>query len=154
MTINGILEKAGRHPARKRRGRGQGSGLGKTSGRGHKGARCRSGWKNRYYFEGGQMPLIRRVPKRGFTNAPFTTRYDLVNVGQLEVVFESGDLVNLEALMGRGVVKSRHGRLKVLGEGELSKSLTVVADKVSESARRKVESAGGSVETPARRNET
>lgn len=149
MDLSEILAKAGRHRRRKRRGRGQGSGLGKTSGRGHKGAKARSGWKRRDDYEGGQMPLVRRIPKRGFTNAPFRKRYDVVNVSALEDGFEAGATVSLETLVEKGVLKPRHGRLKVLATGELKKGLTVVADAVSASARAKIEAAGGKVEVIA-----
>ena len=145
MDRSDVLKAAGKHRRRNRVGRGPGSGNGKTSGRGHKGAHSRSGWTRRYYFEGGQMPLVRRVGKRGFSNEPFRTRYDVVNLSVLEELFQAGDTVDLDVLVRRGVLKSRHGRLKVLGTGELSKQLTVRAAKVSESARKKVEQAGGTV---------
>ena len=149
MKLNEVLKRAGKKRGRKRVGRGPGSGHGKTSGRGHNGARSRSGWKRRDYFEGGQMPLVRRLPKRGFSNAPFRVRYDVVNLALLEERFEEGAEVDLATLVARGVLKSRHGRLKVLGDGELSKKLTIRADKISEAARQKVEKAGGKVEVPA-----
>jgi large subunit ribosomal protein L15 len=148
MKLTEILSKAGKKTSRKRVGRGQGSGTGKTSGRGHKGAGQRSGFKkNRPAFEGGQMPLVRRLPKRGFTNAPFRRRFDVVNVKLLEKWFEAGDSVDLAVLQSRGLIKPRHGRLKILGAGELSKKLTVVADAISDTARRKIEEAGGSAES-------
>ena len=148
MKLTEILAKAGKKTTRKRVGRGPGSGKGKTSGRGHKGAGQRSGFKkNRPAFEGGQMPLVRRMPKRGFTNAPFRKRFDVVNVKLLEKWFEAGDSVTLDVLKSRGLIKPRHGRLKILGAGELSKSLAVVADAISDTARRKIEEAGGSVES-------
>lgn len=150
MSIGEVLQKAGKNKPAKRRGRGTGSGIGKTSGRGHKGAHSRSGWKRRNYYEGGQMPLVRRVPKRGFSNARFRTRYDVINLAVLDDKFEAGDRVDLEILERRGLLKPRHGRLKVLGWGDLSKRLIVVADKISDSARQKVEQAGGAVELPAR----
>jgi large subunit ribosomal protein L15 len=149
MNVDEILRTAEKRPARKRCGRGRGSGLGKTSGRGHKGAKARSGWKRRYAYEGGQMPLVRRVPKRGFSNFRFRVEYDVVNLGTLEAHFQSGETVNLEALAERGIVKPRHGKLKVLGTGSLTKGLTVVAAYISEAARRRVEEAGGKVECPA-----
>ena len=148
MKLTEILSKAGKKTSRKRVGRGQGSGTGKTSGRGHKGAGQRSGFKkNRPAFEGGQMPLVRRVPKRGVTNAPFRRRFDGVNGKLLEKWFEAGDSVNLAVLQSRGLIKPRHGRLKILGAGELSKNLAVVADAISDTARRKIEEAGGSAES-------
>lgn len=148
MKLNDVLKRSGKRPSRKRRGRGPGSGLGKTAGRGHKGARSRSGWKRRFAYEGGQMPLARRVPKRGFSNAVFKNRYDTVNVGMLDARFEDGDRVDLRALADRGVLRPRHGRLKILGTGELSKKLVIVADKISALARQKVEGVGGAVEIP------
>jgi len=148
MRLHDILEKAGKHKRGARVGRGPGSGNGKTSGRGHKGAKSRSGFKHRHYFEGGQMPLERRVAKRGFSNSPFRSRYDVVNVGVLDKSFVDEDTVDLAALEARGVLKSRHGRLKVLGNGDLSKRLTILADKVSAQAREKVEQAGGSIAAP------
>ena len=93
------------------------------------------------------MPLVRRTPKRGFTNAPFRRRYDVVNVKLLDKWFEAGDSVSLEVLKSRGLIKPRHGKLKILGAGELSKSLTVVADAISDTARQKIEEAGGSAES-------
>lgn len=146
MNISELLEKAGKHRARKRRGRGQGSGLGKTAGRGHKGQRSRSGWRQRLGYEGGQMPLARRTPKRGFSNALFRRRYDIVNLTVLETAFEAGEVVSLETLEERGLLKPAHGRLKILGTGELTKPLKVVAHRLSESAQKKVGAAGGSVE--------
>ena len=146
MNLSEVADKAGGRPARKRRGRGQGSGNGKTAGRGHKGAHSRSGWSRRDHFEGGQMTLVRRSPKRGFSNAPFRRRYDIVNLAELESTFEANEEVRLEALAERGVLKPRHGRLKVLANGELSKALTIVAHRMSAAARQKVEAAGGKVE--------
>ena len=146
MDLSEILEKAGAHRRRKRRGRGPGSGHGKTSGRGHKGAKSRAGWKRRDGYEGGQMPLVRRVPKRGFTNAPFRKRYDVINLRILDARFDAGSVVNLDVLAEKGILKARHGRLKVLAAGEIKKSLTVVAHALSASARERIEAAGGKVE--------
>ncbi len=147
MKLTEILAKAGKKKSRKRVGRGQGSGHGKTAGRGQNGAKSRSGWRQRLAYEGGQMPLMRRLPKRGFSNAPFRVRYDVVNIRFLEKWFEAGDTVDLETLSKRGCLKPRHGRLKILATGELSKKLTVVADGISAAARRKIEEAGGEVKT-------
>lgn len=146
MILSDLLKKVEKRPTRKRRGRGPGSGLGKTSGRGHKGAAARSGFKRRLWYEGGQVPILRRMPKRGFTNARFRVRYDVVNVADLEAHFSKDDEVTLQALEARGVVKPRYGRLKVLGGGELTKKLAVVAHAVSQSARQKIEASGGSVQ--------
>lgn len=133
-------------PKRKRRlGRGDGSGRGKTSTRGHKGAHSRSGFRRRWYAEGGQMPLYRRLPKKGFSNVRFRVRYDVVNVGQLEV-FEAGTRVTLDLLADKGLLKPRHGKLKVLGEGELSVALEVTAAKFSGKAQEKIVQAGGKAE--------
>ena len=146
MNLTDVLAKAGKRQSRKRRGRGQGSGLGKTSGRGQKGAKSRSGYKARYAYEGGQMSLVRRSPKRGFSNYPFRKRYDAINLSTLEARFDAGATVDLGSLREKGVVKARHGRLKILGTGELTKSLNVVAHAVSASAKQKIEAAGGSVQ--------
>ncbi len=147
MKLSEILRRAGKRPARKRVGRGIGSGLGKTSARGHKGAKARSGWKRRYSHEGGQMSLVRRLPKRGFSNFNFSVRYDVVNLAVLDAIFVDGATVSLEVLAEKGVLKPRHGRLKILGSGDLHKKLTIHADGISKSARLKVEQAGGKVET-------
>jgi len=131
----------------KRVGRGPGSGNGKTSGRGHNGAKSRSGWSSRNGWEGGQMPLFRRLPKRGFNNKNFTTNYTIINVGDLND-FEAGEVVNLKSVLDHGrVSKEKHTLLfKVLGNGEISRKITVQVDAISVSARKKIEAAGGSVE--------
>ena len=147
MNISDVLKKSPGKPARKRRGRGNGSGLGCTSGRGHKGALARSGWSTRYGYEGGQMPLARRLPKRGFSNAVHTRPHDVINVGQLDAAFEDGDTVDLAVLSEKVGFNSQFRRLKILGSGELSKKLTVVASKFSGSARQKIEGAGGTCTT-------
>lgn len=126
---------------RKRVGRGIGSGHGKTAGRGHKGQKARSGGKIRPGFEGGQMPLQRRVPKRGFTNI-FRKHFAIVNVGQLSLLPPQSQ-VNAQLLEARGLLKGRRDGVKVLGKGELSVALTVEADAFSASARQKIEAAGG-----------
>ena len=133
-------------PRRRRRlGRGNGSGQGKTSGRGHGGACSRSGYRKRWFAEGGQMPLYRRLPKKGFSNVRFRFRYDVINVGQLANV-EAGTQITLGLLVARGILKPRHGRLKVLGVGELSVPLAVTAAKFSGKAREKIVEAGGTAE--------
>lgn len=136
------------HPDRIRVGRGIGSGLGKTSGRGHKGAKARSGWHQRLGQEGGQMPLFRRIPKRGFNNKNFKDFFTIVNVGALEAAFDNGAVVDLAAVLSTGLAsKEKHTEyFKVLGDGKLQKKLTVRADAVSASARQKIEAAGGKVE--------
>jgi large subunit ribosomal protein L15 len=129
---------------RTRVGRGRGSGLGKTAGRGEKGQKSRSGYSRRLGFEGGQMPLHRRVPKRGFHNH-FRKEYACINVGQLEV-FEPGTIVTPEVLLQRGTVKNLRAGLKVLGEGELTKALTVRAHKFSARAQQVITEKGGKAE--------
>ena len=135
-------------PAKKayRKGRGTGSGNGKTAGRGHKGQWARSGGGVRPGFEGGQMPAYRRLPKRGFDNSRFATNYATVNVAALEEAFQSGATVDLVSLIESGIIKKPLDGLKVLGNGKLTKKLTVKAHKVSEAAKAKIEAAGGSVE--------
>ena len=145
MMIHEITQRVGKNKSRRRRGRGRASGLGKTSGRGHKGQRSRSGFGLPLTSEGGQMPLFRRLPKRGFNNANFATRYSIINVSQLER-FDEGVRIDPKVLHEAGVIGSANVRLKVLGDGELNRSLTVAAHKFSRSARQKITSAGGSVE--------
>ncbi len=129
----------------KRIGRGHGSGTGKTAGKGHKGQKARSGGSIRPGFEGGQMPLQRRMPKRGFNNI-FATEYATVNVSALEERFEAGATVDAEALKACGLVKDAKDGIKILGNGELTKSLTVKAAKFTASAQEKIEKAGGKAE--------
>ena len=130
---------------RKRVGRGPGSGNGKTSGKGHKGQNARSGGGVRPGFEGGQLPLYRRLSKRGFNNYNFRTVYATVNVSDLEV-FEEGTVVTKELLIEKGLVKKELDGIKVLGNGELTKKLTVKANKFSSSAKAKIENVGGTIE--------
>ena len=144
MKLHELAPAAGSTTAAKRLGRGVGSGLGKTSGKGHKGAKARSGGGKRPGFEGGQMPLYRRVPKKGFTNI-FRMEYAEVNVGQLEV-FTEGTVVNTELLKAAGIIKKTMDGVKVLGNGELTKKLTVEAAKFTESAKEKIEAVGGKAE--------
>ena len=131
--------------ARKRVGRGPGSGTGKTSGKGHKGQNARSGGGVRPGFEGGQLPLFRRLSKRGFNNYNFRTVYATVNVGDLER-FEEGTTITKELLIEAGLVKKELDGIKVLGNGELTKKLTVKANKFSDSAKTKIENIGGKTE--------
>ena len=131
--------------SRKRVGRGLGSGTGTQAGRGHKGAQSRSGYSFKRGFEGGQMPLHRRVPKRGFTNI-FRTEYDVVNLDQLEKLFDTGATVTVDALRERGIVSSRTALVKVLARGEVTKALTVHAHKFSGKAAEKLPAAGGKAE--------
>jgi len=129
-------------------GRGRSSGFGKTSGRGHKGQKSRSGGGTRLGFEGGQMPLYRRVASRGFTNHPFKTRYVVINLSSLERVYDDGDLVNLDTLRRKGLVKRSETLVKVLGNGEIRKKLKIEIDAISASAKTKIEEAGGGVTKP------
>jgi large subunit ribosomal protein L15 len=129
-----------------RKGRGTGSGRGKTAGRGQDGQKSRSGGGVRPGFEGGQMPLTRRVPKRGFSNERFKKVYAVINLDRLEG-FATGDEVSLEALKERGMVKNKYKLLKILGRGDVSVALTVKADKISKSAQEKIAAAGGKAET-------
>lgn len=144
MDLKSVCSKGTAYEPRKRIGRGIGSGSGKTSGRGHKGQKARSGASRRPGFEGGQMPIYRRVPKRGFTNHAFRTDYTVVNVGKLEA-FSDGETVDLKAVLDHGLVSMNTPLLKLLGNGDLSRKLTVRAQKFSKSARAKIEGAGGTV---------
>ncbi len=126
-------------------GRGHGAGTGKTAGRGHKGQKARSGGNVRPGFEGGQMPLYRRVAARGFSNFPFKKSYVPVNLSDLERCFSEGDKVDLEALVQKGVIKKSDKMVKILGNGDLTKKLDVQIDKVSAGAAEKIKKAGGSV---------
>jgi large subunit ribosomal protein L15 len=144
MKLHELQPAAGSTTAPKRLGRGTGSGLGKTSGKGHKGQKARSGGGVRPGFEGGQMPLTRRVPKKGFTNI-FRTEYATVNVGKLDI-FDDGAVVTTEMLKEAGLINKVMAGVKILGGGELSKKLTVQADKFSESAIQKIETLGGKAE--------
>ena len=128
-----------------RKGRGPGSGNGKTAGKGHKGQNARSGGGVRLGFEGGQLPLYRKLPKRGFKNR-FAVNYSIVNVSQLNDRFEDGDVVNLEKLMEAGIITKPIDGLKILGDGEITKKLTVEAKVFSAAAKEKIEAAGGKTE--------
>lgn len=146
MGLHNLKPAKGSVRARKRVGRGPGSGLGKTSGRGEKGQKSRSGFSQKVGFEGGQMPLHRRVPKRGFSNHRFRKEYATVDVSRLEA-FEAGAIVTPELLLERGIVKKLLGGLKVLAKGTLGKALTVRAHKFSAGAQKRITDAGGSAET-------
>ncbi|MHC4646489.1 MAG: 50S ribosomal protein L15 [Planctomycetota bacterium] len=137
-----ITSVVGRNTGRKRVGRGSGSGRGKTCGRGHKGCGSRSGWSSRPLCEGGQMPLFRRLPKRGFSNYKFATRYEIVNVLQLER-FDDGAVVGVEQLSDAGLIASSKSKVKILGSGELTKKLEVAAHKFSKTAEQKIVDSGG-----------
>ena len=145
MSLNRIRPPKGAKHPKKRLGRGPGSGHGKTASRGHKGAKSRSGHRFKRGFEGGQMPLHRRVPKRGFHN-PFRVEYAVVNLDTLAEVFDAGSAVTPELLRERGLVRQSGARIKVLGRGDISKKLTVQAHKFSGSAAQKIAAAGGTTE--------
>lgn len=149
MDLSKLKPNAGARTSRTRRGCGEGYGLGKTCGRGHKGQRSRSGDGKQTGFEGGQNPLLRRIPKRGFRNTPFRTEYQVVDLGDLSRVFKNQTEVSLEALKMHGLI---HGRapVKVLGDGELKKPLKVHAHAFSKTAQEKIEKAGGKAEVVAR----
>jgi large subunit ribosomal protein L15 len=147
MDLSNLKPPKGAKHSKKRVGRGQGSGQGVQSGRGHKGAKSRSGFTHKRGFEGGQMPLHRRVPKRGFNNI-FRVEYEVVNLDTLGERFDAGVDVTVELLRERGLV-SRTGRVKVLGRGEISKALTVHAHKFSGTAAEKIAAAGGKAEVLA-----
>ena len=145
MDLSNLKPAEGSTKTRKRIGRGPGSGLGGTSTRGHKGAKSRSGYKRKIGFEGGQMPLQRRVPKRGFNNI-FATEYAVVNLSTLNDRFEDGATVDAQSLKDAGVIKKTLDGVKVLGNGEITKAITVKVAAISESAKAKIEAAGGKVE--------
>ena len=144
MRLHNLRPRPGSRHRAKRLGCGESSGHGKTSGKGSKGQKARSGGSIRLGFEGGQMPLIRRLPKRGFNNAAFHKRYAVVNVSDLNA-FEAGTVVNEHLLRESNLVRGHFAGIKILGEGELKHDLEVQADKISATAREKIEKAGGTV---------
>ncbi len=144
IDLSNLSPSPGSRKPRKRLGRGPGTGHGKTSGKGHKGAKARSGGGVKMGFEGGQMPLQRRLPKRGFTNI-FKKQYAIVNLSDL-ARFEAGSKVDRQALVDAGLVSVKDSLVKLLGNGDIDKSLTIAVDKVSKSARQKIEAASGSIE--------
>ena len=143
MNLNDVHRGIKKHKRRKRLGRGPGSGHGKTSGRGHKGQKSHAGWSAPPSFQGGQMPLVRRVPKRGFHNR-FALTIATVNVGQLEM-FEDGQEIGVQQLREKDLIHGRFDEVKVLGNGQLTRKLKVAAHRFSASAREKIEQAGGEV---------
>lgn len=149
MLSNEITSIAGADKRSRRVGRGGGSGHGKTCGRGHKGCGQRAGSGARATYEGGQMPLFRRLPKRGFSNYNFATRYEIVNVSQLDRLFEEGSTISVENLVTAGLVGSPKSMVKILGDGELTKKLSVIAHKFSKSAAQKISNCGGTVKIVA-----
>lgn len=143
MMIHDITKLTGAHKRRTRVGRGEGSGKGGTSGRGHKGAKSRAGWSSRPGYMGGSTPIMRRFPKRGFSNAGFRADHHVINLRELEKHFDAGATVDQAALVAKGLVPNMELPLKVLGEGDLTKKLTVNAAKFSASAKSKIEKVGG-----------
>jgi large subunit ribosomal protein L15 len=148
MDLSNLKPPKGAKHSKKRIGRGQGSGQGKTAGRGHKGAKSRSGFKFKRGFEGGQMPLHRRVPKRGFHN-PFRVEYEVVNLDLLAAKFDAGAVVTPELLRERGLVPGGGAPIKILARGDIGKALTVRAHKFSGKASEKLKAAGGTAEAIA-----
>ena len=146
MELHSLMNEPGSRKSRKRRGRGRASGLGKTAGRGHKGQYAHKGHKHKDHFEGGQMPLLRRMPKRGFKN-PARVLWECINVADLNR-FDDGAVVDAAALAALGLVSGRRGWVKVLGQGELTRKLTVKASAFSETAKAKIAAAGGLCEAP------
>ncbi len=145
MMIHDVTKEAGKNKRRKRVGRGPGSGLGKTCGKGHKGAKSRSGYRSRPGHEGGQMPFFKRFEKRGFSNARFKKHFSIVNLKAIAARFEDGAEVNPEMLVKVGLIRSTKLPVKVLGQGEPGKKLSVTAAAFSDSAKAKIEQAGGTV---------
>ena len=145
MKLHDLSPAAGSAKERKRIGRGPASGQGKTAGKGHKGQKARAGRGMRAGFEGGQMPLQRRIPKRGFNNI-FATEMAIANVAALDKHFEDGATVTIDALIEKGIIKKTLDGVKILGNGEISKKLTVQANAFSDSAKSKIEAAGGKAE--------
>ncbi|MGA1861800.1 50S ribosomal protein L15 [Deferribacter thermophilus] len=145
MELHDLRPARGSKKDKKRVGRGTGSGLGTTAGKGTKGQKARSGGGVRPGFEGGQMPLYRRLPKRGFSNKKFATVYEIVNLNQLEMKFNDGDVVNAESLKSKGLIKGNKDGVKILGNGELTKKLILEVNKISASAAEKVKKVGGEI---------
>lgn len=151
MQLDDVHRGINKNKKRRRIGRGQGSGYGKTAGRGHKGHKSRSGYSRKPNFQGGAMPMFRRIPKRGFNNK-FASTIFAVNVGDLDNVFDDGTEVTLELMAERGLAKGMFDELKILGNGEMTKKLTVTAHRFSKSAEEKITAAGGTVNRlPAKR---
>ena len=148
MLSHEITAVAGKSKQRKRIGRGRGSGVGKTCGRGHKGSGSRAGSFTRPTHEGGQMPLFRRIPKRGFSNFNFAKRFEIVNLWQLDK-FEDGSVIGVEQLVSAGLVDSAESKVKILGDGVLTKKLDIAAHKFSKTAREKINGCGGTAKIVA-----
>ncbi len=146
MILDDVHRGITKHKKARRVGRGLGSGRGKTASRGHKGAGSRAGYSYRLGFEGGQVPLARRVAKRGFSNNFFTAQYVIVNLATLEEAFENGAVVDAESLRAAGILKGQNDEIKILANGNLTKKLTVKASRFSAAAEEKITKAGGKVE--------
>lgn len=146
MKINELKPAEGSKRKPKRVGRGLGSGHGRTSTKGHKGQKSRSGGAKGPGFEGGQMPLQRRLPKRGFSNAPFKKEYSIVNLDDINKIIEGTDIISPEILVEKGIIKKLKGGLKVLGNGDINKAITIKTHAISKTARQKIEAKGGKVE--------
>ncbi len=144
LSLNNLSPTKGSTHKKKRVGRGPGSGLGKTAGRGHKGQKSRSGYSKKIGFEGGQMPLQRRLPKRGFTNI-FKKKWIEISLAKLEESFNAGDEITPEVLHGKGLIKKAKHDLVILGNGDISKALKISAHRFTKTAREKIENAGGSI---------
>jgi large subunit ribosomal protein L15 len=153
MRLHDLKPNPGAKHRRKRLGSGESSGHGKTSGKGHKGQKARSGGSIRPGFEGGQMPLHRRLPKRGFNNAAFKTVYGIVNLDDLEKRFEDGAAINEKLLRGAGLVRGSLDGIKILGRGDVNKKFHLEVDKISASAREKIEKAGGTILMTSRKSD-
>jgi large subunit ribosomal protein L15 len=147
MMIHEITAQAGAHKKRKRIGRGESSGHGKTSTRGTKGSGARAGGEIKVGSEGGNMPLFRRLPKRGFNNNYFAQRFSIINVGDIEAHFDNGATVDASALIAKGLIRDEKHPVKILGDGELTKKLTIVAGKFTKQAADKISKAGGTMQT-------
>jgi large subunit ribosomal protein L15 len=152
MRLHDLKPNPGAKHRRRRLGSGESSGRGKTSGKGHKGQKARSGGSIRPGFEGGQMPLHRRLPKRGFNNAAFKTVYGIVNVDDLEKRFDDGAAINEKFLRGAGLIRGSLNGIKILGRGEVSKKFHLEVDSISASARKKIEQAGGTIMMTGRKS--
>ncbi len=147
MKLNELKPAPGATKSRKRLGRGPGSGLGKTAGRGENGQKCRSGYRSKRGFEGGQMSLVRRLPKRGFTNI-FAAETKEISLDLISIHFKDGETVTLDALRGKKLVNSRVEKIVVLASGELTTKVTVVADRITRGAREAILAKGGSIQEP------
>lgn len=148
MNLEELNDLSSPHKRRSRKGRGRSAGKGKTAGRGHKGQQSRSGYSRRYGHEGGQMPLFRRLPKRGFTNARFKVEYAIINISAL-ASFDAGSEVTIETLQAKGMVPRAAKKLKILANGEIDRALTVKAHRFSAKAKELIAAAGGSAEEVA-----